>query len=94
MQTVKPIPLKRGDKIGVLAPSGAVNSGPLSDGVSAIQREGFEVVLAEGISDRKGYLAGEKKPRARALEQLFAREDVRLYSVLEGDLVPSSYCRY
>ncbi len=84
MQTVKPIPLKRGDKIGVLAPSGAVNSGPLSDGVSAIQREGFEVVLAEGISDRKGYLAGEKKPRARALEQLFAREDVRAIFCARG----------
>ncbi len=84
MQTRKPVPLKRGDKIGVLAPSGAVNSGPLSVGVSAIQREGFEVVLAEGISDRKGYLAGEQELRARALEQLFAREDVRAIFCARG----------
>jgi len=84
MQTRKPVPLKRGDKIGVLAPSGAVNSGPLSVGVSAIQREGFEVVLAEGISDRKGYLAGEQELRAKALEQLFAREDVRAIFCARG----------
>ncbi len=84
MQTVKPVPLKRGDKIGVLAPSGAVNSGPLSEGVCAIQREGFEVVLAEGISDRKGYLAGEQSLRARALEQLFVREDVRAIFCARG----------
>lgn len=78
------MPLKRGDKIGVLAPSGAVKSGQLSEGVSAIQREGFEVVLAEGITDRKGYLAGEKELRARALEQLFAREDVRAIFCARG----------
>ena len=84
MQTVKPVPLKRGDKIGVLAPSGVVNSVPLSEGVSAIQREGFEVVLAEGISDRRGYLAGEQKLRARALEQLFAREDVQAIFCARG----------
>ncbi len=78
------MPLKRGDKIGVLAPSGAVNSGQLKEGVSAIQHEGFEVVLAEGISDRKGYLAGEKELRAKALEQLFAREDVRAIFCARG----------
>lgn len=84
MQTRKPVPLKRGDKIGVLAPSGAVNSGPLSEGVSAIQREGFEVILAEGISDRRGYLAGEQSLRARALEQLFARKDVQAIFCARG----------
>ena len=84
MRIRKPDPLKRGDKIGILAPSGSVNSGQLSEGVSAIEREGFQVVLAEGVSDRKGYLAGEREQRARALEQLFQREDVRAIFCARG----------
>ncbi len=84
MRTHKPVPLKRGDKIGIFAPSGAVNSGQLNEGVSAIQREGFEVVLAEGILQRKGYLAGEKELRAKSLEQLFERDDVRAIFCARG----------
>ena len=80
----KPSPLKKGDRIGVLAPSGAINDGQLSAGVSALQREGFEVVLAEGISERKGYLAGEKEKRATALEKLFVREDVHAIFCARG----------
>ena len=49
----KPIPLKRGDTIGVVAPSGAVQDESLDAGVHALVREGFRVELAKGILERK-----------------------------------------
>jgi muramoyltetrapeptide carboxypeptidase len=75
MAMLKPPPLKRGDKIGVVAPSGAVDE-RLHAGISSLVREGFQIELADGINERKGYLAGEKEKRARALEQFFIREDI------------------
>ena len=53
----KPHVLKRGDTIGVVAPSGAVQDESLDAGVHALVREGFRVELAKGILERKEYLA-------------------------------------
>jgi len=41
-----------------------------------MRRQGFEVELAPGIHDRKGYLAGEEAKRALELEEFFRREDL------------------
>ena len=76
MEPLKPLPLRKGDKIGVVAPSGSVNDEKLRAGVEALTRAGFSVELASGILDRKGYLAGEQERRARALQDFFKREDI------------------
>ncbi len=80
----KPNPLKRGDTIGVVAPSGAVQDESLDAGVHALVREGFRVELAKGILERKGYLAGENETRARALEHFFLRDDIRAILCARG----------
>ncbi|MFQ5851514.1 MAG: LD-carboxypeptidase [Candidatus Binatia bacterium] len=84
MEVLKPAPLKRGDKIGVVAPSGAVDGERLNAGISALLRKGFRVELAEGIMERKGYLAGDKEKRAKVLEQFFIREDIRAIFCARG----------
>lgn len=76
MKLTKPAALKTGSKIGVIAPSGAIHDDPLDKGLDALIGAGFEVVLAEGIRERKGYLAGSKEPRARALQDFFLRRDI------------------
>ena len=76
MAVHKPAPLKRGGKIGVVAPAGCVDEKLLSAGVQAVEREGFEVELAPGVHDRKGYLAGDGEKRARDLEGFFCRPDL------------------
>lgn len=76
MEPVKPLPLKKGDKIGVVAPAGSVNSEQLREGVEILRRAGFGVELASGILDRKGYLAGEQEKRAGALQDFFKRGDI------------------
>lgn len=76
MELLKPFPLRKGGKIGVMAPAGSVNDEQLSTGVQAVIRQGFEVELAQGIGERKGYLAGDRKRRAKVLQDLFEREDI------------------
>lgn len=76
LEPMKPLPLRRGEKIGVVAPSGSVNDEQLCAGVEVLRQAGFGVELAQGILDRKGYLAGEQKKRAKALEDFFKREDI------------------
>lgn len=73
---IKPRPLRRGGKIGVVAPAGSVCDDQLRLGVEALLGAGFEVELADGIRDCKGYLAGEKEKRAKALLEFFRRTDI------------------
>lgn len=72
----KPAALKPGGRIGVLAPAGAVDTASLLAGVEAIKAEGFEVELAPGIHERKGYLAGDAERRAQDLISFFRRGDI------------------
>lgn len=72
----KPASLKPGARIGVVAPAGCVDAGLLSTGIQAIEAEGFQVELARGIHQSKGYLAGDEKSRARDLTEFFRRPDI------------------
>lgn len=81
---VKPARLKKGQKIGVVAPAGSVQDEKLKAGVDALVRAGFSVELAEGVNESKGYLAGEPERRARALEGFFRRGDIRAVFCARG----------
>lgn len=76
MEPLKPVSLRKGEKIGVVAPAGSVQDEQLRAGVQALVRAGFTVELAEGILEGKGYLAGEQQKRAKALQDFFQREDI------------------
>jgi muramoyltetrapeptide carboxypeptidase len=72
----KPARLKRGGRIGVVAPAGSVEPEALGAGIAAIRAEGFEVELSKGIFECKGYLAGAAKERANDLIDFFRRSDI------------------
>lgn len=76
MELLKPAPLKKGDKIGIVAPSGSVQNEQLMAGVDALVRAGFRIELDKGVRERKGYLAGSKEGRAKSLQSFFRREDI------------------
>ncbi len=76
MQVKKPAPLKRGEKIGVVAPAGSVQDEQLRAGVQALERAGFAVELPGDILERNDYLAGEQEKRARTLQNFFERKDI------------------
>jgi muramoyltetrapeptide carboxypeptidase len=72
----KPARLRPGDRVGVVAPAGCVAAEELAAGLAAIREQGFELELAPGIHDRKGYLAGSGENRARDLAGFFLRDDI------------------
>jgi len=72
----KPRRLQPGARVGVVAPAGSVKSESLEAGIAAIRAEGYEVDVARGIFDCKGYLAGDAKERAKDLTDYFHRSDI------------------
>jgi len=68
--------LKRGDQVGVVAPSGPVDEERLRRGVAELERLGFAVRVAEGVLERKGFTAGTVESRLRQLHGFFADRGV------------------
>ena len=63
----KPRRLVPGDRIAVVAPASGFDRGRFDRGVAEVARLGLRPVLADGIFDRRGYVAGEARRRAGAL---------------------------
>ena len=76
MRTVKPRSLKPGDTIGIVAPSSPFGRDEFEKGLAMIRGLGFKVCLAEGLFERRGYLAGEDDLRAARLQQMFVDDAV------------------
>ncbi len=72
----KPPRLKRGGRIGIIAPAGSVQPGEIQPGVEEIRREGFDVEFAPNLFATNGYLAGDPKRRAQDLVSFFGRGDI------------------
>jgi len=76
MSVHKPPSLKRGGRIGVVAPAGCVDPAAIEKGLEAVRQEGFTVELAPNVYQRKGYLAGDERARADDLIKFFHRPDI------------------
>ncbi len=80
----KPRALRRGDKVGIVAPASNVNPEMLEAGCNGLRRAGYEPFYFESILDRDLYFAGPVERRARELEDMFARDDVRAIVCARG----------
>jgi muramoyltetrapeptide carboxypeptidase len=82
--SVKPLRLKQGDRIGVLAPAGPVEKEELQAGIGALESFGFPVVLSSCALSREGYLAGGDELRLRDLHAMFQDEGVKAILCARG----------
>jgi muramoyltetrapeptide carboxypeptidase len=73
----KPKKLKKGDRIGIIAPAGAVNSDDLEIGLKVIKGMGFDPVLSQNIGNKKRTMAGNDSERAFDLMTMFADSDIK-----------------
>jgi len=64
-------PLKKGDTIGVAAPSARFVDEKLQQGIACLEELGFKVHVPRGIYGEKRYLAGEDRSRADIVNQMF-----------------------
>jgi len=80
----KPRALRSGDKVGIVAPASNVKREMLEAGCDGLRRAGYEPFYFESILERDLYFAGSAERRARELEDMFARDDIRAIVCARG----------
>lgn len=76
--------LRPGDKIGIVAPASNVKRETLEAGCDGLRRAGYEPFYFESILERDLYFAGSVNRRARELEDMFVRDDIRAIVCARG----------
>src|SRR5258707_1784197 len=81
---IKPPALRKGDKVGIVAPASNIKQELLERGCERLGRLGYEPFYFDSILDRDLYFAGSVERRARELEEMFVCEDVRAIICARG----------
>lgn len=68
---IYPMKMKKGDTLGVAAPSSPFDHALFDQGVSILKDRGFEVVIPDDVWARDGFLAGTDNQRVSVLHGLF-----------------------
>ena len=69
--------IKKGDTIGVPAPSARFDDQRLEKGILCLRDLGFDVHVPQGIYKKKRYLAGDDLSRAMVVNELFADPHIK-----------------
>lgn len=70
--------------MGIVAPASNLKRELLEAGCAGLRAAGYEPVYSESILDRDLYFAGSVEPRARELEEMFLRDDIRAIVCARG----------
>jgi len=81
---IKPRALRPGDRVGIVAPASNVKREMLEAGCDGLRRAGYEPFYFESILERDLYFAGSAQRRARELEDMFVRDDIRAIVCARG----------
>jgi len=73
----RPRRLKSGDKVGVIAPAGPVDSKKLKKGLNVLEAMGFCPVLADHVLGKDRYLAGPDEQRTQDLNSFFGDPEIK-----------------
>jgi muramoyltetrapeptide carboxypeptidase len=81
---IKPPALSPGDTVGIVAPASNVKREQLESGCVALRDLGYKPFYFESILERDLYFAGSAVRRARELEDMFVRDEVRAIVCARG----------
>jgi muramoyltetrapeptide carboxypeptidase len=81
---IKPLALRSGDKVGIVAPASNIKREALEAGCAGLRQAGYEPFYFDSILDRDLYFAGSIERRARELEDMFVRDDIRAIVCARG----------
>lgn len=81
---IRPKPLKKGDKIGLLAPSGPVKQERIERAIKAMEDLGLKVVLGESCRSYHGFLAGDDELRANDINLMFHDKNINGIFAIRG----------
>lgn len=83
-ERIKPLALRPGDNIGIVAPASYFKREDFDAGCAALRRMGYNPVYEESIFDRDLYFAGTVERRVSELENMFTRADVKAILCARG----------
>jgi muramoyltetrapeptide carboxypeptidase len=81
---IKPPALRHGDTIGIIAPASNIKRELLDTGCNALRNLGYKPFYLDSILERDLYFAGFVERRARELDEMFSRDDVRAIVCARG----------
>jgi Uncharacterized proteins, homologs of microcin C7 resistance protein MccF len=92
VERIKPPALRVGDNIGIVAPASYFKREDFEAGCAALRKMGYNPVFEESIFDRDLYFAGALSRRARELEDMFVRDDVKAIVCARGGYGSNYFC--
>ena len=81
---VKPGALRPGDTVGIIAPASNIKRKMLERGCDALRELGYKPFYLPSILEHDLYFAGSAERRARELEEMFLRDEVRAIVCARG----------
>lgn len=84
MNPRKPPALRKGDTIGIMAPSSRVDSSVLSQAVQKLESMGFNVYVHPQTYAAQGQSAGTPQEKAEALHDLYRNPDIKAIFAAAG----------
>jgi len=72
MALIKPKRLSKGDTIGIIAPAGSPKPERLKKSIRYLNRLGFKTIVFPQVKSKLGYLAGDDRSRAAAVNDAFS----------------------
>jgi muramoyltetrapeptide carboxypeptidase len=81
---IKPLALRPGDTVGIVAPASNIKPELLEAGCAALRELGYKPFYFDSIFERDLYFAGSATRRARELEEMFIRDEVRAIVCARG----------
>ncbi len=76
--------IRRGDAVGVVAPSGVVEESRLRAGIGVLEGLGVRVVAGDSVLARRAYLAGSDAERGADLQRMLDDPDIRAVFCARG----------
>jgi muramoyltetrapeptide carboxypeptidase len=81
---IKPPALRQGDAIGIVAPASNIDRAALLAGCERLKSLGYKPLYFDSIFEKDLYFAGSTERRARELEEMFLRDEVRAIICARG----------
>jgi len=83
-QMIRPAALRKGDKVGLIAPASSFSREGLLKGCDRLRQMGYEPVYEHDIFERDIYFAGAAERRTRELQRYWQRDDLAALVCVRG----------
>ena len=81
---VRPPALQRGNMVGIVAPASNIDPDLLDAGCDRLRQLGYQPFYFDSIFEQDLYFAGSVERRARELQEMFAREEIKAIVCARG----------